>query len=71
MMGLAKFVVRLRVVKGEGAVIAQKVCSVICEDHLEPDPVEATVKRKGNLKNVENEEDEESKFLHEKKQAAI
>ena len=39
---------------------------MICQDLSEPDPVEVTVKRQGNLKNAENEEDEESKFLHEK-----
>ena len=46
--------------------MAQTVCTVICEDIPEPDPLEVTVKRQGNLKKAENEEDEESKVWHKK-----
>ena len=38
--------------------MAQKVCTVICEDLSEPDPVEVSLKRQGNLKKAEDEEDE-------------
>jgi len=50
-----------KIESGEGAVMAQKLCSFICEDLPEPDPVEVTVKRQGNLKKAEDEEEEESK----------
>ena len=42
---------------GEGAVVVQKVCNVICDDLPEPDHMEVTVKRQGNLKIAEDEED--------------
>ena len=51
--------------------MAQKVCTVICEDLPEPDPVEVTVKRQCNLKKAEDEEDEESMFRYEKKLQAV
>jgi hypothetical protein len=51
-----------KIESGEGALVAQKVCTVICEDLPDPDPVEVTMKRQGNLKKAEDEEDEESKF---------
>ncbi len=46
---------------GEGAVVVQKVCNVICDNLPETDSVEVTVKREGNLKKAEEEEEEESK----------
>ena len=39
-----------KIESGEGAVVAQKVYTVLCEDLPEPDPVEMTMKRQGNLK---------------------
>ncbi len=48
----------------EGAVIVQKVCSILWYDFPNPDLVEVVVKWQGNLKKAENGEDEEGKFLH-------
>ena len=53
-----------KIESGEGALVVQKVCNVIC-DLPDPDPVEVTMKRQGKLKKAEDEEDEESKFWHE------
>ena len=41
--------------------MVQKVCNVICDNLPETDSVEVTVKRQGNLKKAEDEEEEESK----------
>ena len=60
-----------KIESGEGAVVAQKVCTVVCEDLPDPDPVEVTMKRQGNLKKAEDEEDEESKFWHEEKLQSV
>ena len=38
-----------KIESGKGAVIAQKVCNVICDDLPETDSVKVTVKRQGNL----------------------
>ncbi len=46
--------------------MAQKICYVICNDLPGTDRVEVTMKREGNLKKAEDEEDEETKFGHEK-----
>ena len=54
-----------KIESGEGAVVAQKLCMAICEDLPHPDPVEVTMKRQGNLKTAEDEEDEEGKFWEE------
>ena len=51
-----------KIAGGEGAVGVQKVCNVICDDLPETDSVEVTVKRQGNLKKAEDEEEEESKY---------
>ena len=51
--------------------MAQKVCTVVCEDLPDTDPVEVTMKRQGNLKKAEDEEDEESKFWHEEKLQSV
>ena len=57
--GISNFCSKLE--GGEGAVVVQKVCNVICDDLPETDSVEVTVKRQGNLKKAEDEEEEESK----------
>ncbi len=54
-----------KIARCEGAVVVQKVCSVICDNLPESDPVEVTVKRQGNLKKAEDDEDKESEFWHE------
>ena len=54
-----------KIESGEGAEVAQKLCTVICGDLPDPDPVEVTMKWQGNLKEAEDEEDEEGKFWKE------
>ena len=54
-----------KIESGEGAVVVQKLCMVICGDLPDPDPVEVTIKRQGNLKKAEDEEDEEGEFWGE------
>ncbi len=60
-----------KIESGEESAVVQKVRTVICEDLPDPDPVEVTMKRHGNLKKSEDKEDEESKFWHEGKLQSV